>query len=184
MTLDHDKSARGVCGDSTPRLFRVRRRPDTITEFPTRTVATERTLQRLMERHLLQLLGVNFVASEYSIGSRHAGRIDTLGLDHQESPVVIEYKRGLAVNQISQGLYYLDWLDDHRGEFYLLAREQLGTSLAQAIRWERVRLICVAAAFHRYDLRAVRQVHRRIELIRYCWFGDDLLSLTTVAACS
>lgn len=165
-----------------PRLFRLRRRGHAIIEFPIRTIAMERTLQHLMERHLVPLLNVRFLASEYPIGARHEGRIDTLGIDRHGSPVVIEYKRGLSVNLISQGLFYLDWLYEHRGEFCLLVQDRLGAETAATVKWESLRLICVAAEFHRYDLRAVRQIQRRIELVRYLWFGDDLLLLAKVTA--
>jgi hypothetical protein len=134
-----------------------------------------------MERHLFQLFDVQFLASEYPMGSRQDGRIDSLGLDRYGAPVVIEYKRGLSVNLISQGLFYVDWLDEHRGEFHLLVHERLGADAATVIRWDVPRLICVAADFHRYDVRAVRQIKRRIELVRYDWFGDDLLFLARVA---
>jgi hypothetical protein len=144
----------------------------------------ERSLQRLMERHLVSLLDVRFVASEYPIGARHEGRIDTLGIDRHGAPVVIEYKRMRSVNLMSQGLFYLDWLDEHRGEFRLLVQDRLGARLAATITWDGPRLICVAASFHRYDLRAVRQIQRRIELVRYLWFGDDLLFLAKVAVLS
>jgi hypothetical protein len=165
---------------STPRLFRLGRRGHAITQLPIRTVAMERSLQRLVERHLVYLLDVDFVASEHPLGVRHEGRIDTLGLDRHGAPVVIEYKRALSTNLISQGLFYLDWLDEHRGEFHLLVHDRLGPSAAATIKWGWPRLICVAAAFHRYDLRAVRQIQRRIELVRYLWFGDDLLLLAKI----
>jgi hypothetical protein len=134
-----------------------------------------------MERNLVHLLDVHLVASEYPIGARHEGRIDTLGIDRQGAPVVIEYKRLASVNLISQGLFYLDWLDEHRGEFRLLVQDRLGSDRATAIRWDGPRLICVAAHFHRYDIRAVRQIKRHVELVQYLWFGDDLLFLAKVA---
>jgi hypothetical protein len=98
--------------------------------------------------------------------------------------VVIEYKRMRSANLISQGLYYLDWLDEHRGEFRMLVHDRIGPRAATAIRWDASRLICVASEFHRYDLRAVRQIKRRIELVRYQWFGDDLMFLAKAASCS
>lgn len=177
MSPHRIRAPRWAVGHSTPRLFRLRRHGHAITELSTRTDANERSLQRLVERHLLQLLGVDFVASEYAIGGRHGGRIDTLGIDGHGGAVVIEYKRTRSVNLISQGLFYLDWLNEHRGEFFLLVHERLGAPKASTIRSGEPRLICVAAAFHRYDLRAVRQINRHIELVRYQWFGDDLLFL-------
>lgn len=50
-----------------------------------------------------KLLGVRFLASEYSTGPVHGGRIDSLGLDENGAPVVIEYKRGVDSGVINQG---------------------------------------------------------------------------------
>jgi RecB family endonuclease NucS len=181
MTPHKSRPGRRASGGSAFRLFCLRRRGHAISEIPTHTVGLERSLQRLMERHLLHLLDVHFIKTEYPIGSQHEGRIDTLGLDWHGAPVVVEYKRALSVNLISQGLFSLDWLDEHRGKFRLLVQERLGEATAATIQWAGLRLICIAADFHRYDVRAVRQIQRRIELVRYLWFGEDLLVLTKVA---
>jgi hypothetical protein len=181
MTPHQYRPLRRAGKETAPRLFRLRHRGHAIIEVPKGTVAMERSLQRLMEHHLVQLLDIQFVASEYPIGARHEGRIDTLGLDRHGAPVVIEYKRTLSVNLISQGLFYLDWLDEHRGDFRLLVHDRLGSGIGESINWECPRLICVAAEHHRYDLRAVRQIPRRVELIRYVWFGDDLLLLAKLS---
>ena len=68
----------------------------------------EKSLQTLMEQHLESFLGVRFLATEYATGKEHGGRIDTLGLDDNNCPVIIEYKRALNENVINQGLYYLN----------------------------------------------------------------------------
>ena len=96
-------------------------------------------------------------------------------------PVVIEYKRAASASLVSQGLFYLDWLDDHRAEFRLLVQDRLGPAAAAAWAWKAPRLICIAAEFHRYDIRAVHQIGRGIELVQYRWFADDLLALTTLS---
>jgi RecB family endonuclease NucS len=49
----------------------------------------EKSLQTLIERNLETFLGVRFLASEYSTGKTHGGRIDTLGIDENNSPVII-----------------------------------------------------------------------------------------------
>lgn len=142
----------------------------------------EKTLQTLMEKNLEAFLGVRLLASEYGTGKTHGGRIDTLGIDENDSPVIIEYKRALNENVINQGLFYLDWLLDHRAEFALLAMEQLGPEIKSKIDWTGSRLICIAADFTRYDEHAVSQINRNIELLRYRSFGDDLLLLELVNA--
>ncbi|CAN7727041.1 hypothetical protein LJR161_006147 [Variovorax paradoxus] len=68
----------------------------------------EKPLQTLIEANLDALLGIHFLATEYSTGKTHAGRIDSLGLDENNCPVVLEYKRSVGENVINQGLFYLD----------------------------------------------------------------------------
>lgn len=149
-------------------------------ELPGESVALERSLQALMERHLTSLLGVRFLASEYSTGKKHGGRIDTLGIDENGAPVIIEYKRAVNENVINQGLFYLDWLLDHKAELELLVMERLGAEEAADISWEGTRLLCIAGGYTRYDLYAVGQINRNIELLRYERFGDDLLLIDLV----
>lgn len=148
------------------------------------SVAVEKSLQALVERHLDALLGVRFLASEYSTGPKHGGRIDTLGLDENGYPVIVEYKRALNENVINQGLFYLDWLLDHKAEFKLLVMDRLGKDVADTIEWSSPRLLCIAGDFTRYDEHAVKQINRNIELIRYRRYTDEFLLLELVGATS
>src|SRR5206468_9042126 len=124
------------------KLFRIAN--GSVSELTGTSVALEKSLQNLMEQHLESFLGVRFLASEYSTGKTHAGRIDTLGLDENNCPVIIEYKRSLNENVINQGLFYLDWLLDHKAEFVLLVQQKLGAEPAQSIEWSNPRLLCIA----------------------------------------
>jgi predicted transport protein len=149
-----------------------------VSELRGTSVAVERSLQDLMERHLEAFLGVRFVASEYSTGRVHGGRIDTLGIDEDNSPVIIEYKRSTNQNVINQGLFYLDWLLDHKAEFKFLVMEKLGRQAE--VDWSNPRLICIAGNFTRYDEHAVRQINRNIELVRYRRYDEGFLLLELV----
>jgi predicted transport protein len=142
----------------------------------------EKPLQTLIEQNLEPLLGVRFLANEYSTGKAHAGRIDTLGLDENNTPVILEYKRSQSENVINQGLFYLDWLMDHKAEFKLLVLDRYDKETADAVDWSSPRLICIAGDFTKYDEHAVKQMGRSIELIRYRKFGPDLLLLELVNA--
>ena len=144
----------------------------------------EKPLQTLIEANLDTLLGIRFLATEYSTGKTHAGRIDSLGLDENNCPVILEYKRSMGENVINQGLFYLDWLMDHQAEFKLLVMDKLGKPAADAIDWTAPRLVCIAADFTKYDGHAVQQINRNIELIRYRRFGDELLLLELANAAS
>lgn len=149
-------------------------------ELPGEAVSVERSLQTLIERDSETFLGVTFLASEYSTGKTHGGRIDTLAIDEDDCPVIIEYKRSTNENVINQGLFYLDWLLDHKAEFQLLVQQKLGSKSSAEIDWTAPRLLCIAGDFTRYDKHAVQQINRNIDLLRYQKFGNDLLALQLV----
>ncbi|MGW7169924.1 DUF5655 domain-containing protein [Streptomyces sp. NPDC054884] len=108
------------------------------------------------------------------------GRIDSLGLDENGAPVVVEFKRGTAAGVINQGLYYMAWLMAHKDAFRHLVRDRLGVSAASQVLWSAPRLICVAGDFTRYDAHAVREHRRSIDLVRYRIFDGGLLGLLLV----
>ena len=151
-----------------------------VTELTGSATKIEKSLQEQIEKNLDTYLGVQFLATEYSTGVNHGGWIDTLGIDENGSPVIIEYKRSMNENVINQGLFYLDWLMDHKAEFELLVLKKFGESESEAIDWYNPRLLCIAGDFTKYDEHAVKQMNRNIELIRYRRFGDDLLLLELV----
>lgn len=64
-----------------------------VTELTVSSMALEKSLQTLIEKHLDTFLGVTFLASEYSTGPKTEGRMDTLGIDENGAPVIIEYKK-------------------------------------------------------------------------------------------
>ncbi|MEU3499921.1 DUF5655 domain-containing protein [Streptomyces hundungensis] len=164
------------------KLFRTDTTNGGMTEVMPRLAEIEADVQGLVETHMETLLGVRFLASEYSTGPVHGGRIDSLGLDENGSPVIVEYKRGTDAGVINQGLFYLAWLMDHRAEFEHLVRDRLGGTAASQVLWSGPRLICIAGDFTRYDVHAVREHRRSIDLVRYRYFGSDHFGLETVAS--
>ena len=54
-------------------------------ELEAKTAVLEKELQKHVEQHMEVLLGVRFLATEYSTGKTHKGRIDSLGLDEKFS---------------------------------------------------------------------------------------------------
>jgi len=144
-----------------------------VTELRGSAVALEKSLQLLIERNMDAFLGVRFLASEFM--TTNGGRMDSLGIDENGSPVIIEYKRASNENVINQGLFYLDWLMDHQRDFEWLVLERYGQDQAKAVEWGSPRLICIAGDFTKYDAHAVNQMNRNIELVRYRRFGEELL---------
>lgn len=153
-----------------------------LTEVTSRLADVEADVQSLIEAHMETMLGVRFLASEYVIDCVDGGRIDSLGLDENGAPVIVEYKRGTDAGVINQGLYYLSWLTRHRSAFDSLVRDRLGVPTAAQVLWSAPRLICVAGDFTRYDAHAVREHRRSIDLVRYRYYGSDHVSLETVVS--
>ncbi len=151
---------------------------NSVTELASQYAKLEKDLQQLIEQHMDVFLGVRFLASEYT--TSNGGRIDSLGLDEDACPVIIEYKRHSNENVINQGLFYYDWLLDHKAEFQLLVMKQLGNELAGSIEWSGARLVCIASDFNKYDEHAIKQIDKNIELMRYKYFGNKLMMLELV----
>ena len=140
-------------------------------------VVKERNIQRLVEENCETLLGVRFLKTEHAFKADdgHNARIDTLGLDENDCPVIIEYKRDGKDNIINQGLFYMDWLVKHQKDFAWLVMEILGKEVADNIDWNQPRLICIAQDFNRYDEFAIKQMKKNIDLIRYRIYENNHL---------
>lgn len=141
----------------------------------------EKDLQKLIEGNLPEVLDMHFLASEYRTAG---GRIDTLAVDNDGAPVIIEYKRDRDDKVIIQSLSYLKWLKDQHSEFFeLLIRNQLGKDVADSIRldWKNPRVVCIAESFSKLEIDAIKVVPLRIGLFKYRRYQNGLLSLEMVA---
>ncbi|MFE7213810.1 DUF5655 domain-containing protein [Streptomyces sp. NPDC057611] len=136
--------------------------------------------QRRVEAGTEAMLGIRFLASEYPTGPWHRGRIDSLGLDENGTPALIEYKKGVGSGVLSQAVSYLSWLDSARHEFEALVKEKLGSEVAESIDWRNPRMVCIAAGFSLHDRVAVHRLRERIDLVRYRVFEGGLLSLLLI----
>lgn len=155
-------------------------RTDTETLIPVPQIAfkNEKALQTLVEKSLLAAFNARFVASEFRTGALHMGRIDTLALSEENNPVIIEYKSIESSDLITQSLFYLHWLADHRGDFEKVAHQTLGSGIE--VDWSDIRVICLAPNYKRYDLHAVQVMGANIELWKYRLFVNHTLYLEEV----
>lgn len=161
---------------STIKLFNIK---GNVEELESNTYSLERQLQEIIEKNMVTFFGIKFLAREFT--TTNGGRIDSLGIDEDNCPVIFEYKRSTNENVINQGLFYLDWLMDHKADFKLLVMDKIGKEIAEKIEWTIPRLICIASDFTKYDEYAVKQINRNIELVRYKKFGEDLLMFEGVS---
>jgi len=136
----------------------------------------EKQLQKLFEDNLEDIFGIRFLASEFK--TTHGGRIDSLGLDEDGSPVIIEYKESEKNNVINQGLFYLDWLIDHKGDFEILVQKKLEKNAK--VNWDAPRLILIAQSYNEYDKYAVNRISENIELKKYILYDNDILFIENI----
>ena len=132
----------------------------------------EKNIQRLFENNMEELLGITFLEHEYS--TSFGGRIDSLGIDKDGSPCIIEYKKGQNSNVINQGLSYLYWLLDHRADFEKICNNK---NIKIEIDWDTPRVICIAESYNKFDLDAVNIFTINVELWRYRIYDQDILYL-------
>lgn len=151
------------------KLFKIK---GDIKQIVSSEVLLEKELQTLIEKNMETFFGVRFLKSEYVITN---GRMDSIGIDENNCPVIFEYKRSSNENVINQGLFYLDWLLDHKADFKLLVIEKMGTKVANAIDWSAPCVICIANDFTKYDIHAVNQMQRNIKLVKYRKYEDELI---------
>lgn len=138
----------------------------------------EKELQTLVEKNLQSVFNCRFVDTEVTTGDRHGGRIDTLALSEENNPVIIEYKKVESSDLINQSLFYLSWIDDHRGDFQMLVNKHLGNDTE--VDWNEIRVICIAPGFKKYDLHAVQMMGANIELWQYRLYDNGALHLEEV----
>ncbi len=143
-----------------------------VTELVSSSVLLERELQTLIEKNMTTFFGVRFLKSEYTITG---GRMDSIGIDENNCPVIFEYKRNSNENVINQGLFYLDWLLDHKADFKLLVMTVLGKEAADLIDWSAPCVICVAHKFNKYDIHAVDRMQVNIKLVEYRKYNNGML---------
>jgi predicted transport protein len=137
----------------------------------------EHELQKLIEQNLPEIFEMHFLASEYSTTS--GGRIDTLAIDYNGAPVIIEYKLNQNENIINQGLSYLKWLKAQKVEFFeKLVEKKLGEKAKKInVDWKNPRVICIAENYGKFDIDTVEVITIRMELYKYRYYENGFLSI-------
>ena len=120
-----------------------------LSEIEKNPFALEKDIQGLVEDNLDQLFGLQFVATEYSVGEY---RLDTLAFDKENSAfVIVEYKKGHSYSVIDQGYSYLSTMLENKAEFILEYNERLGETLKREdIDWSSSRVLFVSPSFNSF----------------------------------
>jgi predicted transport protein len=138
----------------------------------------EKDLQQLIEENIEIIFNCRLVATEFSTGNIHSGRIDSLAISEDLNPVIIEYKKVASSDLINQSLYYLHWIRDHKGDFQIAVNKKVGKDID--VDWSDIRVICLAPEYKKYDLHAVQVMGANIELWQYKVYENSILSIDEV----
>ena len=137
----------------------------------------EKQIEDLIEANLENIFQIKFIASQFKIGR---ARIDTIGMDENNFPVIIEYKKDRAVDIFDQGLFYVDTLLQHKADFQLLIQNKIGEKESKKINWSGTRLIFIAAEYGPYSGYGARRCGYDTTLYKYTTYEDNSISLQIV----
>jgi len=114
------------------------------TKISQKEFKNELELHQLIDKNLEELFGIKYIKDEH-ITDKH-GRIETLGLDESNRPIVIEYKKTKEKGQLVQANRYMTWIKQNPDSFELLARKNI-KKINGEIDFANPRIICFAQEY-------------------------------------
>lgn len=141
----------------------------------------EKEIQTICEQNMQELLGCDFVRSEFVIENF---RLDSLGFDTEsKSFVIIEYKRDKNFSVIDQGYAYLSVMLNHKSDFILEYNETSGKNLKRGdIDWSQSKVVFIAPSFTSYQKEAIGFKDLPIELYEIRRYENGTLSFNQIIA--
>ena len=139
----------------------------------TKEFKNELELHQLIDMNLEEIFGVRFIKDEH-VTDKH-GRIETLGLDESNRPLVIEYKRTKEKGQLVQANRYMTWIKQNPDSFELLARKNI-KNLTGEIDFSNPRILCFAQEYSIDDKCLALSLGA--ELWKYRYYENDTLVIS------
>lgn len=133
----------------------------------------ELELHELIDNNLEELFGVRYIKDEH-VTDKH-GRIETLGIDESNRPVVIEYKKSKEKGQLTQANRYITWVKQNPDSFELLVRDNIG-KIKGNIDFVNTRIICFAQEYNIDDKCLALSLGA--ELWKYRFYDNNILVIT------
>ncbi|MDD3773559.1 MAG: DUF5655 domain-containing protein [Weeksellaceae bacterium] len=142
-------------------------------QIKTKEFNNELELHQLIDMNLEEIFGVRFIKDEH-ITDKH-GRIETLGLDESNRPIVIEYKKTKEKGQLVQANRYMTWIKQNPDSFELLARKNI-KNLNGEIDFSNPRILCFAQEYSIDDKCLALSLGA--ELWKYRYYENDTLVIS------
>ncbi|MEI6141788.1 MAG: hypothetical protein WCP85_21125 [Mariniphaga sp.] len=127
-------------------------------------------MHQFIDNNLFELFGIRFITNEHR--TKIHGRIETLGLDNRNRPVVIEYKKNIERGQLVQANKYLRWIQQNPADFELLVRKKL--KIDDEIDFYNPKIICVAKEYDIDDKELEFSLKIEAELWKYQYYENGI----------
>lgn len=139
----------------------------------------EKDIQKIFEKNLTTITGLNFVKSEFTIKSN---RIDTLAYDLENSSfVIIEYKRDKNYSVIDQGVSYLNLMLEYKADFIIEYNETQHKNLKRdEVDWSQSRIIFVSSTFTEFQKQSTNFKDFSIELWEIKQFENNTIYVNPI----
>lgn len=136
----------------------------------------EKELQTYFEEHLKEILGLEFVATEFVVGSF---RLDTVAYDEEtKSFKIIEYKNVKNHSLVDQGYTYLKLLLERKADFVLQYNLKLNKHInINDVDWSQSRIIFVSPVFTSYQLNATDFKNIPVDLYKVTRYEDNIVDI-------
>lgn len=162
------------------QIFKITK--EVLTPVSEKEFNLEKDIQKVVEKNLPAILGLDFVASEVIVNNL---RVDTLGFDKESNAfVIIEYKRDRNISVIDQGYAYLALLLNNKAEFILTFNENNKTKILKKndVDWSQSRVIFVSSSFTTYQRKAIEFQDLPIELWEVRLYSNDTILFNKIIA--
>ncbi|MGI4751267.1 MAG: DUF5655 domain-containing protein [Janthinobacterium lividum] len=152
---------------------------DELKEFKENTFKLEKDIQKIFEKNLFLITGLQFVKSEFIIKSN---RIDTLAFDTENKAfIILEYKRDRNYSVIDQGISYLNLMLEYKADFIIEYNESQNKSLKrEEVDWSQSKIIFVSSSFTNFQKQSTNFKDLSIELWEIKQFENSIILINPI----
>ena len=139
----------------------------------------EKTMQKFCEKNMEALLGLQFVASEFSVAQF---RFDSVAYNvTTNSFIIIEYKNDRNFSVVDQGYSYIATLLNHKADFVLKYNQIFHVSKGlEDFDWTQVRVFFVAPQYTKYQLNSINFSDLPMELWKIKQYEQGIILIEPI----
>ena len=153
-------------------------------EFP-----KEEQIHDLVENNINVIFpGFQFIKKKHRMSDLNGVQFEPDSIVYDESTralVIIEYKKVRDKDVITQGLAYLQLLQEQHANLAILYQQKTNKvidDIEKSFNWEESRVIFISPEYTKYQKKAVFQIPRTIELYEIKHYEKGILTLNRIGA--